>query len=459
MDTEIYELAPWAGGMCTAWVRQGYRFDGCIQWMVGTKPGSAYHDLFLETGALAGDTPIYSPPATSFEFDGEMYDIPLRMPAFREYLLSRFPEDSGAIGALCTSVETMMRTKMPAGPPAGLREMLTFTRESKGFVSLARKYLSLPIERYVTSFQSPALRALILQLIPEGFSTQTLIMMLGMRMSGNAGYPMGGARGIIGRMESKYRTLGGTIHLNTKVDEIAVERGRAAGIRVNGILHPADAVVAACDVHATLKKMLGDRYRHPQLEGMLKSAQLFPPIALVSFGLDKRLGIPYAINYQYPEGIPTGPDSVCRRLNIRSFDFDPGAAPEGGSSVMVHLGAPHAYWHDLRANDIDEYRRQKKQLADAVAGAVESRIPGFRDAVRVVDVATPATYIRLAGLYKAAFEGFTPTPRALRTQVRKSIPGVKRLVLAGQWVTPGGGICAAVANGKQTAKSVMKAIR
>jgi phytoene dehydrogenase-like protein len=60
VTTEIFELAPWAGGVCTAWVRQGYRFDGCIHWMVGTKPGTSIHKLYLEVGALTPDTQIYS---------------------------------------------------------------------------------------------------------------------------------------------------------------------------------------------------------------------------------------------------------------------------------------------------------------------------------------------------------------------------------------------------------------
>lgn len=37
-DTEIYELGSTPGGLCTGWERNGYSFDGCIHWLVGTKP-------------------------------------------------------------------------------------------------------------------------------------------------------------------------------------------------------------------------------------------------------------------------------------------------------------------------------------------------------------------------------------------------------------------------------------
>ncbi len=44
-DAEIYEMHNLPGGLCTAWDRKGYTFDGCIHWLVGTKPGSQFNRL------------------------------------------------------------------------------------------------------------------------------------------------------------------------------------------------------------------------------------------------------------------------------------------------------------------------------------------------------------------------------------------------------------------------------
>ena len=52
IESEIFELAPWAGGMCTAWERGGYRFDGCIHWMVGTLPSEPMYRTYEWAGAL-----------------------------------------------------------------------------------------------------------------------------------------------------------------------------------------------------------------------------------------------------------------------------------------------------------------------------------------------------------------------------------------------------------------------
>jgi len=43
-DSEIFELHNTPGGLCTAWKRKGYTFDGCIHSLGGTNPNfKLYH--------------------------------------------------------------------------------------------------------------------------------------------------------------------------------------------------------------------------------------------------------------------------------------------------------------------------------------------------------------------------------------------------------------------------------
>jgi phytoene dehydrogenase-like protein len=186
---------------------------------------------------------------------------------------------------------------------------------------------------------------------------------------------------------------------------------------------------------------------------------LFDPLALVSFGLNRRFDIPFAVTYECPEGIETAPGVRNHSFSLRSFDFDEKAAPEGLSSVMVMLGAPLDYWQDLRKTDPEAYRKQKQLLAGAVAEAVEKRIPGFKEAIRVTDVSTPATYVRLTNVYKGSYEGFAPLPAAMKKSIQKTVPGLKNLLLCGQWTTAGGGICTAVNDGKTVARKIAKELK
>jgi phytoene dehydrogenase-like protein len=143
-------------------------------------------------------------------------------------------------------------------------------------------------------------------------------------------------------------------------------------------------------------------------------------------------------------------------MSLRSFDFDESAAPENGSSVMVMLTAPDDYWKQLRHEDLQEYRLKKQAIAESIAAVIDQRIPGFKESIQVTDVATPATYDRLVNVYKSSFEGFIPTPSALKISFKKNIPGINHLLLCGQWMTAGGGICSAISSGKEAAEKVIK---
>ena len=54
IPTEILEAGLLPGGLCTAWHRGPYVFDGCLRWLIGTRPPSAFHQVWQELGAIAG---------------------------------------------------------------------------------------------------------------------------------------------------------------------------------------------------------------------------------------------------------------------------------------------------------------------------------------------------------------------------------------------------------------------
>lgn len=456
IKTEIFEISGTAGGVCIAWERQGHRFDSCIHWMVGTQPGDSFNDLYREVDALTADTPIFNEESLIYDIAGKMIEIPLRYPAFKEYLLKVSPQDSKQIDEFCGELEKLMASKMPAGSPGSFFGLLRMLKENMPFINMVRKFSAITVGEYVERFSNPDLKSIIFMLMSPNYSTAALFMMLGTRLAGNAGYPLGGAYEVVERMVKKYEALGGAIHYNSRVDEIIVENGRAAGVRSKGCTHASDAVIAACDMYDTLNKMLGSKYPHSQLNKMLESSELFTPICYVSYGLDRRLGIPPSVLVHSPEGVSAAPDYKEQNIFVRSLEFDPSSAPEGCSSIMVLINSRLDSWQTLRNENMEQYKAMKHKLADEVTNILDMKYPGFRESIRVLDISTPATYLRYTNVYKGSYEGFEPTPAALRTNIRKSVDGVKGLYLAGQWTTPGGGLCTAVQSGKSAAEAITK---
>nr|MCU0492906.1 NAD(P)/FAD-dependent oxidoreductase [Chloroflexaceae bacterium] len=50
--THIFELHDLPGGLCTAWERKGYTFDGCLHYLYGSGPGQPFHQMWQELGAV-----------------------------------------------------------------------------------------------------------------------------------------------------------------------------------------------------------------------------------------------------------------------------------------------------------------------------------------------------------------------------------------------------------------------
>lgn len=458
-ETEIFELAPQPGGMCASWKRSGYRFDGCIQWMVGTRKDEPIYSLYKEVGALADDTGICHAGSISVQTGGLIYEVPLALDQFKSFLLGLSACDASAIEIFCRHIEMIGHSALIPGRPCGAMGFPGLLRHSRGFICIVQKYRGKTVYEVVNTFKSDIIRDILTRLMPGDYSAIALFLMLGTRMTGNAGYPLGGAADVVRRMEEKYRALGGRINVNSRVSEIIVVGGRAMGIRSNGRVYQADGVVAACDANYTLKKMLHGMYGHPQLDALLAEAPLFNPLAIVSFGLDRKLGIPFFAICEPTAGLESAPGNRICSYHLRSFDFDDSAAPKDGSSVMVMLDAPLEYWLRLKLDNPAAYKMRKEHLADSVAAELDARYPGFKDAIAVVDIATPATFIRLTNVYKGSYEGFTPTPSALKTNIRKTLPGLKAFCLCGQWTTAGGGLCTAIADGKAAAGLIKKSIR
>jgi phytoene desaturase len=456
IETEIYEMAPWAGGVCTAWTRKGYTFDGCIHWMVGTRKGEPLRKLYESVGALEKDTLIYNPESLTLDIDGVLHEIPMDVTKFESYLQSISPGDSKWIAGFCRELRIICKSIMIAGSPSSIKEFMDMLFHGKAFMRAIIKHIPVSVSSYVSNLKSEQLKTIIFHLMAPSMSRFALIMMLGTRMSNNGGYPMGGAKAMIEGMTKLYTSLGGKLYLNSKVDEIVVNNGIVKGIISKEIFQEAHHVIAACDMYDTLKRMLKNAYPHPMLDQLLETGPLFQPIMLVSYGISKKLDIPFSISRKLHASLKTSPSTEVDSYHLRSFDFEESFAPKGKSSVMVMLSAPFEYWHDLKTNHPSKYTSEKLEIANYLASQIDLDYPGFKSSIEVIDVATPSTYYRLNNLYKASYEGFLPNPDILKLKIKPKIDGIKNLSLAGQWTTPGGGIPPAIMSGIKTAKRIAK---
>jgi phytoene dehydrogenase-like protein len=133
---------------------------------------------------------------------------------------------------------------------------------------------------------------------------------------------------------------------------------------------------------------------------------------------------------------------------VRTLNHDDRFAPPGQTLIQVMMGSAWAPWRALR-DDKAAYKDEKNRLAAEVLEALETLWPGVSSRVDMTDVATPYTWYRYTLNREGAWEGFALTARALKTSLKRTLPGLEGLYLAGQWIVPGGGVVPCLASGRQ----------
>ena len=97
---------------------------------------------------------------------------------------------------------------------------------------------------------------------------------------------------------------------------------------------------------------------------------------------------------------------------------------------------------------------EKHRVAEDVITILERVITDIRQAIEVIDVSTPATVIRYTGNWGGSMEGWLLTPSTGFRPLRRDLPGLRRFLMVGQWVMPGGGL----PSGLMTARSAIRAM-
>jgi phytoene dehydrogenase-like protein len=116
----------------------------------------------------------------------------------------------------------------------------------------------------------------------------------------------------------------------------------------------------------------------------------------------------------------------------------------------------YQYWADLRKTNMQTYRKEKERIATEVIEALEERFGDIKSKVEVMDVSTPASIIRYTNNWRGSFEGWQPGPGTMMLQMKKTLPGLKKFYLIGQWVQPGGGLPPALLSGRNVAQIICK---
>ncbi|MET9054414.1 NAD(P)/FAD-dependent oxidoreductase [Streptomyces bacillaris] len=465
--TRIFEKHVLPGGCCTAWSRDGYLFDYCIEWLIGTAPGNDAHRVWRELGALDGKT------VTNFELFNKVEDENGRSVTFyndpdrlEAHLLALSPADAPLIRSFTRDLRRFIDIELypflTAPALRTVRERAATLRTVLPAFRLFWRTAATPMHVFADRFQDPLLRRAFRNIFfqdPEGFPLLPYLFNMAAAHHLNAGFPQGGSLGLSRSIENRYLGLGGEVTYRARTEKILVENDRAIGIELrNGRRYFAEHIVSACDGRTTVHHLLDGRYTSPRIDKLYhdlieRPGTLFPAVVSAFVGLrgDFDPGEAHSTTHLLTdEDGRRLPGALQNSLVVQARSrYSDGFAPPGRSVLHCTYFSDYAYWKELRTRSRREYRGRKHEVADFVRTFLEHRHPGVNDRIDLVDIASPATTHRYTGNHNGsilawkAFSDADDVAARLVGKDRMRLPGLSGFSMAGQWVGMGGLIRAA----------------
>lgn len=251
----IYESHYLPGGMCTAWKRKDYLFEGCLHyiWLTGSSPNHIYYQLWKELG-ITSEIQTFQPDIfhTFRDKTGRTLNLYTDVNRLQKELISHSPQDTKEIKALCKAVKRFTPFIRSTGrnPFLFLARLLGILRA----IPFLIKYGSLDLSGFAARFKDPLIRYAFTYLFikPEFACTSVFFILAGFSLRGN-GYPRGGSLALAKAIASQFLTLKGKIQYKTKVKRIIIEADKATAVELeDGTIKQADIIVSAADGHTTL---------------------------------------------------------------------------------------------------------------------------------------------------------------------------------------------------------------
>ena len=454
-EVEIYESHQVIGGMCAQWQRKGIACPSAIHWMMGAKPNSDLHEIWKNIGAIDHITEMIPLDYISACNNGDSYCyLYSDIEKLEAELLQISPQDEDAIKNLIREIKIYQKLPIPADKAMDLMLPMEKAISFMPYIKAEKHTSKVSIAEYVKQFQSPQIRQLLLSVVPDAqLSTNTLMIWLASNCNGDIAFPLEGFFALAKRMEQKFLSLNGKIHVNYSVKKITIKEETAKGIVLaDGSEAHADYIISTISPDVLLENLLENQFQDNYFEQRFMNPTHFyaPALSLVNLSVETDMN-------QYPHTLVVEPKQALminstnvKYLKINHYAFAPHFCKVGKTLVQVVLQEQEFdYWKNLKTTSEEIYQQAKLNIAKRIIQEIETIYPATKDKIEILDVATPLSLQRYCHSYRGSYLSFSDIQnQGQRENHEGKICGVKNLYLAGQWVFQDGGLPMAAVAGK-----------
>ncbi len=392
------------------------------------------------------------------------------VPAYVKILKSHFPGEADSIDGIFADMKGFTDELGRLQTAGGQVDMSTFpTSYPHVFKNFNRTWAAMLDDR----IKDPKLKAVIsglwgyFGLPPSKVSTFYYAMPLMGYLEEGGYYPVGTSQRISDAFVALIEKHGGEVKLNAKVERILVRDHAATGVRTaDGAEYRARAVVSNANAPDTFTRMMPDEKEFlkdllARMDGLSVSFSTFLVWMGLRTDLVRKVGLEdseifyntsYDIEADYRDilagGLPENPG-----FGLTVYDnLGPGFSPKGKNTLNIIVAQGYDHWKkyetDYFYGNKDAYTKEKMRLADILIDKAEKTLlPGLRESIEVLEVATPLTNLRFTGHPRGAVYGWDQTvDNSGQRRFPQKTP-IRNLYLSGAWTFPGHGYGACVPSG------------
>lgn len=274
-----------------------------------------------------------------------------------------------------------------------------------------------------------------------------------------AWYPKGGIYEIPREIESLARKSGAALRYGSPVDEILVDGGRAAGVRVAGEVLEADAVVANSDAIETYRNLIPREYRRIFTDRKLDRIEPSCSGFVILLGTNRKFDTLAHHNIFFSDDYKAEFEAIfaARKLPADPTVYvcatsrtDPSQAPEGCENLFVLLNAPYT--------GVVDWESEKEGIADRVISRLESAgLDGLAESAVYREIITPADFETRYRANKGSIYGVSSNGvLSAFMRVPNKARDIDGLYFVGGTTHPGGGMPLVLLSGRMAAELIAK---
>jgi phytoene dehydrogenase-like protein len=489
-----------AGGCATNFARGSssnrYVFDVGVHYVGEGGPGAQFEQLLAPIGAEVEFVELDPDGFDRLIFPDFEFRIPRDRGLYRDRLVDLFPEERRGIDRYMTTMAQIQafHTQLSSGfgvmTPATAAMM--FLRAPRVAALLATGITTRTLLNLCT--KNPKLRAVLLgqngdyALPPSEVSPLLHCGLANHYFDQGAWYPRGGGQVIADRIAESVERSGGSIHLQTLVDRVIVENGRAVGVEVSrrggeAQTVRARAVLSNADPQRTLLELVGPAHLSGRVTRRASAWKLSEGIFMTCLGIDGDVAEDGLENCNYwvfdhydteklYNSVRADRDRLPQAAYITSASRkDPGSlghCPPGQSTVEIMTALPSdpAWWGataetlaDNSYRKTPDYKRRKQNIESALVARLECMFPGIGQRVLFCESATPVSHMRFTLASAGSGYGLAATPGQFGLNRPRTRLPLRGLYCAGASCRTGHGVLPTVLSGFTTARDLIRDLK